>query len=125
MSFLLDLLILFFIELAEGSLIKGDSFKEAIIYLNEIFKTQKIKFILMHTSLVYVLFLVSFYKIKGIGVTLVLVFKGLDLLIKLKILFNQVYQNNLFDTAPDIKIDNHLRYAGAFIYPLMIFISLY
>lgn len=127
MNFLLDISILFFLEVIEGNLYKGNSFKSLIEWLHYLLKNDKIKFISLHLSLIYLIFFVISNEISSFLVTSAILMKVADLVFKIY-LTSKVDEKGHFSMVnilgvPDMEISTLLRYSGAVIYPLVVFIG--
>lgn len=127
MNFLLDISILFFLEVIEGNLYKGNSFKSLIEWLHYLLKNDKIKFISLHLSLIYLIFFVINNEISSFLVTSAILMKVADLVFKIY-LTSKVDEKGHFSMVnilgvPDMEISTLLRYSGAVIYPLVVFIG--
>ena len=125
---ILDVLLLFFIEIIEANLQKGDSVSRLITNLRYTKMHHPFVFFLMHTSLYFT----AFFLITGIGsayvLVMIVILKCSDLALKLK-LINLVGKNGEFDTMAvfginDMQISPALRYCGAFIYPLIFYYAM-
>lgn len=120
-TLLLDVALLFFIEIVEANLQRGRTFNELVNTLYALRKNRPLQFVLLHASFFYVLFyLIGGENHSGWFLVLLLI-KGVDIGLKLH-LFSRMdrerspFSSERFFGAPDMALSPQLRYAGAFFY---------
>lgn len=118
MIFALDILLLFFLELMEASLIKAKTFGEFAEFVQNLWQ-KPLFFIFMHSSLIFLIFFIFSNHITNIWVLLVLVLKTLDLALKIRL----IYTNKPPKELQDLQINNFIKFAGL-TYPPTIFLAL-
>jgi hypothetical protein len=113
------LLLLFFIELAETSQYKGMTFSIAVNNLYRLYKQQFFRFLLFHTSLVYVIYITVNYELFNIWTVTIILTKAADFCMKLY-LFRRIDQRGYFNLESygmgDIVLDWKLRYLSVVVY---------
>lgn len=126
MNFLPDVLILFLIELAEAALLKAQTFKETIRFFHLIYHTQKLKFVLMHSSLLYVLYFIYTHGADLALLDLAAGLKILDFALKLQFIFKLGTASKAaqINAMQDVQITPAIKYAGAAVYPLLMLAAL-
>ncbi|MGE4295712.1 MAG: hypothetical protein AB7E49_08425 [Campylobacterales bacterium] len=118
---MLDVALLFFIEIVEANLQKGRSFNELVNRLFALKKSRPLQFVLLHTSFFYVLFYaITSGNFSGWFFALLLI-KGADIGLKLHLFARMEQEQEAFSSerffgAPDMPLSPALRYAGAFLY---------
>lgn len=118
---ILDIALLFFIEIIEANLQRGRSFNELVNGLYVLYKQKPIGFLLLHTSLFYVLFYAVASENYSGWFLLIVAAKGADLLLKLQLFrriekAGQAFSAERFFDTPDVGLSPWLRYSGALIY---------
>lgn len=117
---LINIAILFFLELAEASLIKATTFKELAYFLSYIYHHKKIYFIAFNLSIVYVLIFMFYFNNFSFLMMAIVTFKGLDLILKIKL----AQDPSSFSFLDDSKLSPSLKYSGCVIYPILMFLAL-
>ncbi len=116
----LDVALLFFLEIIEATLQKGESANALIANLYALYQNSPLRFILLHISFIYVLFYALSHGIFNGWLLLLVAIKGFDLGLKLRI-FKRIEQEGGFSLerfygVPDMAVTPFMRYAGAFLY---------
>ena len=120
-----DVLLLLFIEIAEASQQKGETFSRLVNYLYGLFRRHPVQFLLLHSSFVYVLYLVFVEGIANGWTGAILGVKGADLLMKLN-LFGKIrragepFSTQRYYGAPDVAVAPWMRYGGAALYTFLL-----
>lgn len=113
------LLLLFFIELAETSQYRGTTFNEAVNNLYALYKHHRLRFMLFHTSLAFVLYVAAAYDLVNIWTVSIILTKAADLSMKLY-LFKKIDKGGYFDIrgygVEDIVLDWKIRYLSVVVY---------
>lgn len=125
MDRLSDVLLLFFIEIVEANQQKGNTFSQLVNYLHGLFRSRPFRFLLLHTSMLYVAYLVFVQGIANGWTGTLLFIKGVDLLLKLNLFWKIGKSGEPFSTerlygAPDVGITPWMRYAGAVFYTFLL-----
>ncbi len=127
MNFFLDIAILVLLEFIEANTPKANTLKELIEWLSALMRHNIFQFILLHSSLLYLLYFTFSNTINSFFVTSAILMKSIDLGFKLY-LISKVDKNGHFSIieilkVPDMPIGNGLRYSGTIIYPLLVLIG--
>jgi len=124
---LTDVVLLFLLEIMEGSLIKGRNFPEVVNYFYFIFRYRPWQFFLMHSSLLYLVFYGNWSGVWNGWMIFAVGMKCLDLGLKLW-LFRKIHQSGALSLGDfggvDVPLSPWLRYSGAFIYPPLLLAAL-
>jgi len=123
-AWVLDVLLLVCLELIEANGQKGKTFGQLVNYLYALFVHKPVRFILLHLSLAYTLYLMSEYAFFNGWIGAILVIKSIDLIMKLS-LFRGIKKRGHFSTLefygiPDPLIRPWMRYFGVILYPLLL-----
>lgn len=122
------LLLLFFIELAETSQYRGHTFNEAVNNLYVLYKHHLLRFLLFHSSLVFVLYVAAAYDLVNIWTVSIILTKAADLSMKLY-LFKKIDKGGYFDIqeygVEDIVLDWKIRYLSVVVYTGLFIPALY
>lgn len=122
------LLLLFFIELAETSQYRGHTFNEAVNNLYVLYKHHLLRFLLFHSSLVFVLYVAAVYDLVNIWTVSIILTKAADLSMKLY-LFKKIDKGGYFDIqvygVEDIVLDWKIRYLSVVVYTGLFIPALY
>jgi hypothetical protein len=124
----LDIALLFFLEIIEASLQKGQSANALISHLYGLYRRAKLRFFLLHLSLIYVLFYSYTHDLFNGWIALIVAIKIFDLGLKLWI-FGRIDRVGTFSVeqfygVPDMAITPVMRYSGAVLYTLLFAVAI-
>ncbi|MCV6609001.1 MAG: hypothetical protein OIF32_12380 [Campylobacterales bacterium] len=124
---LLDIAIIFFLEVIEANLTKDKGFEGIIEWYHYLLKNNIGMFLLVHSSMFYLFYTAYSHNLTGFIISMALVMKLFDLITKIY-LSSKVDENGRFKMldqfgVPAMEVSTPLRYSGALIYPLAIMFS--
>ncbi len=124
---LLDIAIIFFLEIIEASITKDKSFEEMIEWYASLIKHKILMFLALQASLFYILYTAYENRLSGFIISFAVVMKIADLVTKVY-LSSKVDENGRFSmmknfNIPTMEISTPLRYSGVLIYPLAILLA--
>lgn len=124
----LDLMLLFFLEVIEATMQKGNTFNELVNNLYRLREKGLIYLLSLHLSLIYVIY---YYLITQNGYLFFLIaIKSIDLMLKLD-LTNKIkrsgkpFSSEEYFGANDITITAPIRYSGAIFYTLLFYMIIF
>lgn len=113
------LALLFFIEVAETTQYKGETFNQAINTLYHIYKERRVEFFMYHFSFFYVLYVSFEYDLLNFWTVTILLTKAADFSLKLY-LFKKIDEGGYFTLEtygmPDMVLDWKIRYLSVIVY---------
>jgi hypothetical protein len=126
--FTLDVAMLFFLEIIEANLQKGDNFDSLVRNLSEFNRKSQIGFLFLNSSALFVAFYAIYYDIFNSFILVILALKCADTYTKIYLIRlaknNDQFSASEFFGAPNVKITPAIRYAGAFLYPALFYCAI-
>ncbi|MDR2033463.1 MAG: hypothetical protein LBP89_02390 [Helicobacteraceae bacterium] len=125
---LLDAAALFFIEIIEANLQKGDTLDSYAQNLIEIKNRYPIVFLGLHLSFFFVVIYAIYYNLFNFSICAIVILKLTDICAKITLLRKAKNSENFSASSylgtPNFQIKPALRYGGAFIYPLVFYYAI-
>ncbi|MDR2151994.1 MAG: hypothetical protein LBO72_04150 [Helicobacteraceae bacterium] len=124
----LDAATLFFIEIIEGSLQKGETLDEYANNINEMKRSRPLAYLALSSSFFFTAAYSFYYNLFNALIFAILLMKLADSYVKFY-LFGKAAQNGDFSVSaylgvPNPKITPAIRFAGAFLYPFLFYLAI-
>ncbi|MDR0663959.1 MAG: hypothetical protein LBF86_00315 [Helicobacteraceae bacterium] len=128
LSHTLDAATLFFIEIVEGGLQKGETLDEYANNISEMKRSRPLAYLSLCASFFYVAIYSFYYDLFSALICVILLMKFVDSYVRFY-LFDKIAQKgdvsvSAYFGAPNVKITPAIRYAGALIYPCLFYFAI-